>query len=147
MGVRAGRAVAAVEPERRLARRAEPRARLVARAERVPERRERRLVEADARVDVLHLQSDVVVHGDLLSMEATLDESRRGDLGGSCGGASGRAEAEGLADALDRGVEPVRLAEPRQRLRVQPERWEAPPSPRGNGMSATGSTTRRAAAR
>src|SRR5258708_5475942 len=55
-----------VEPQRRLACRTEPRARSIARAQHVTERRERARVEAHARVEILHLQADMVVHGDLL---------------------------------------------------------------------------------
>src|SRR4051812_43680222 len=55
-----------IEPERRLSLRAEPGAGVVARADDVSESLQRLLVEADARVEVLHFQADVIEHGDLL---------------------------------------------------------------------------------
>src|SRR5512133_207712 len=53
----------AVEPQRRLAARTEAGAAAVARAEHVAERRERRLVEPDAAIEILHLETDVVEQG------------------------------------------------------------------------------------
>src|SRR5438034_702884 len=47
---------------------------------------ERRFVEARARVEILHAQTDVIIHGDLrLLSEITLAARRRADLGESCG--------------------------------------------------------------
>src|ERR1700694_213380 len=61
---RKGRASGKVKT--RLTRGTKARRQLIARAQRMAEGGERRLVEAHARVDVLHLQTDMVVHDHLL---------------------------------------------------------------------------------
>src|SRR2546426_104686 len=69
------------EIERRLAARTEARARFVAGTELMAERSGRGHIEAHARLDVPHRQSDVIVHGDLLWLEVTLPKVLGADLG------------------------------------------------------------------
>src|ERR1043166_6262226 len=61
------RAVGSVEPENGCSPRTESRARRILAAEHVAERRKCGSVEPNARSHVLHLQTDVIVHDDLLS--------------------------------------------------------------------------------
>ena len=145
------RPCAQVEPQRRRARRAEARARRRrASTSTWPSAASARLVEAHARVEILHLQSDVVVHDDLLCQEIIL-------------GSGGEPILEDLAVALRRLAE-ARAARRRRRdgrcarssrgrrsrrrgdVGDRARRRRPAAAPRGAGASApgTGAASRRA---
>src|ERR1700716_3567136 len=65
VGACTGRAVTQIKPKRRLALGPKTRARVVARAQYVSERRQCCRVEAPAGIEISNFQSDVVVHDDL----------------------------------------------------------------------------------
>src|SRR3981189_779936 len=83
VGASSGRSVMCIKPERRFAFGPETRTRVVARTQHISKRRQRRGVEAHAGVEIFNLQSDVVVHDDLLT-PARSSNARSGDQPSQC---------------------------------------------------------------
>src|SRR5882757_7811878 len=83
VGASSGRSVMCIKPERRFALGPETRAAVVARTQHISERRQCRRVEAHAGVETFNLQSDVVVHDDLLN-PARSGNARSGDQPSQC---------------------------------------------------------------
>src|ERR1700722_5484884 len=77
VAARGGRPVVQVKPQRRLALGSEARAGLVARTQRISERRQHGGIEPHAGVEVADFQSDMVVHGGLLLRRAAMRAVRR----------------------------------------------------------------------